>query len=168
MIDCLIPCDPNNTTEKIDEHLWESKRQPLLESGHTTIQCIQDVIYMNNIAQNRRKKRITSGSLIINKLKLTFNLDQDGNPIDMSSYHIQQSNNLVEEMMLIANYLSAKYLLFNVYGAAFLRYVYVIVYYVMYFNIRFDMLVSIYVITALCSIYYCISTLSCTHPHNSS
>ena len=125
MIDGLIP-SAEKSDEKIDEHLWESNRQPLLESGHTTTQCIQDVLYMNIIAQNRRKKRISSGSLIINKLKLTFSLDKDGNPIDMSSYHIQQSNNLVEEMMLIANYLSAKYLLFNVYGAAFLRYMYML------------------------------------------
>jgi exoribonuclease R len=50
-----------------------------------------------------------------------FQLDADGNPIAADVYEIRESNQLIEEYMLLANYLVAQKLVERVGRAAFLR-----------------------------------------------
>lgn len=51
---------------------------------------------MNSLAKRRRAKRFESGALSLNTPKLTFKLDDNGNPADFGSYPIRDSNRLVE------------------------------------------------------------------------
>lgn len=51
---------------------------------------------MNSLAKRRRAKRFESGALSLNTPKLTFKLDDNGNPADFGSYPIRDSNKLVE------------------------------------------------------------------------
>lgn len=53
--------------------------------------------------------------------KLVFKLDTAGNPIAADLYEIKESNQLIEEYMLLANYLVAQKLVERVGRAAFLR-----------------------------------------------
>lgn len=51
---------------------------------------------MNSLAKERRTKRFQSGALSLNTPKLTFKLDDNGNPEEFESYPIRDSNKLVE------------------------------------------------------------------------
>lgn len=65
----------------------------------TTFTCEEvcnDVLLMNTLAKERRAKRFENGSLSLNVPKLTFKLDDNGNPIEFASYPIRDSNKLVE------------------------------------------------------------------------
>lgn len=51
---------------------------------------------MHSLAQARRSKRYQSGALSLNTPKLSFKLDDNGNPAAFGSYPIRDSNRLVE------------------------------------------------------------------------
>jgi exoribonuclease R len=42
------------------------------------------------------------------QVKLAFKLDTDGNPVDVAAYPVRDSNRVVEEFMLLANYFVAQ------------------------------------------------------------
>lgn len=99
--------------------LWESERQPI--GDHTCDDVIQDVLNLHKIAMERRRKRYEGGALSLSKGKTAFRLDEDGNPFECFAYPIKESNQLIEEFMLLANYLVAQRLLEKVKSKAFLR-----------------------------------------------
>ena len=124
MIENLIPSTPSHGSnpdlflDSLSEDVWEKRRQP---KGHAAWQCSKDVCMMNAIAQNRRTTRHRNGALVIKNIKMSFRLDEDGNPSAFQDYPIRESNNLVEEFMLMANFLVAQQLLTNNGAAALLR-----------------------------------------------
>ena len=96
--------------KEISSDLWDLERRP--SDGHTIEQVVNDVKFLGLVALARRKKRFDSGALALNKTKLSFVLDKkSGNPTGMRAYPIRKSNNLVEEYMLLANFLVAQRLL---------------------------------------------------------
>ncbi|KAN0031739.1 hypothetical protein ACTFIV_005605 [Dictyostelium citrinum] len=61
------------------------------------------VMGLRSIAKHMRANRIANGAFTIHPSKLAFALDDNGNPISTKIYPIYESNNLVEEYMLLAN-----------------------------------------------------------------
>eukprot|EP00939_MAST-03C_sp_MAST-3C-sp1_P004063 g4063.t1 len=113
MIDGTIPVGSKGSD--VSDGDWEKERRPT--DGHTVSQVIDDVRALAKVGLARRKKRFESGSIRLDKVKLSFTLDpKTGNPCGMRAYPIKQSNNLVEEYMLLANFLVAQRLL-QAYGA---------------------------------------------------
>jgi len=106
---------------EIKEELWPTSRRPSGEQ-HTTQQVAHDVRLMNDIAQARRRMRFQNGAIALNAVKLTFKLDNDREtPLLCEPYPIRDSNKLVEEYMLLANYLVAQRLITHTGGRAVLR-----------------------------------------------
>ena len=124
MIDNIIPSSPSDGDNpdafltSLSEDIWESKRRPI---GQNAWECSRDVCLMHSIARNRRAIRLNNGALIMQQSKLSFRLDSSGNPSSVSVYPILESNNLVEEYMLLANFNVAKELLSRNKKSAFLR-----------------------------------------------
>jgi DIS3-like exonuclease 2 len=122
MIDGVIPSsssqDEASFLRAIPEDVWEKARLPV---GHRAHEVVRDVCSMHHIASARRQKRLANGALVLNNPKLTFRLDGDGNPSTCSTYVIRESNQLVEEYMLLANYFVAEELIKKTGAAAFLR-----------------------------------------------
>lgn len=105
---------------ELDEELWPISRRPT--GGHTTEQVAADVRLMNQVAQARRQLRFQNGAVALNAVKLTFQLDEDREtPLLCQPYAIRDSNRLVEEYMLLANYLVAQRLITHAGGRAVLR-----------------------------------------------
>ena len=132
MVDGDIPCHPaacGNEDRDIDalsDDVWNFSRRPLKggangASCHRAWEIARDVCLMNSIAKNRRVHRLAYGALVLNRPKLTFRLDECGNPYDTSCYIIRESNQLIEEYMLLANYLVAEKLLETVGPLSLLR-----------------------------------------------
>lgn len=105
----------------VPEELWEAARRPTLKSPFSCDDVIQGVLHLQLVAQERRKKRFASGALRLNRPKMSFQLDADANPVGFRQYPIKDSNRLVEEFMLLANYLVAEKLIREAPSLAVLR-----------------------------------------------
>jgi len=106
----------------VDEHLWPQSRRPT--GGHTMDEVATDVRLMHKVAMARRKLRYAHGAIALHGTKLTFQLDNDGQtPSLCEPYPIRDSNRLIEEYMLLANFLVAQKLITSAGGLALLRYV---------------------------------------------
>lgn len=109
------------TGEKVaDEMFWPKSRQPT--GGHTIDEVAADVRLMHTVAMARRKLRFENGALALNGIKLTFQLEDDGETPKMCApYPLRDSNRLIEEYMLLANFLVAQRLITHAKGRALLR-----------------------------------------------
>ncbi|EGZ30379.1 hypothetical protein PHYSODRAFT_472843 [Phytophthora sojae] len=115
MLDGVISAD------SVDE--WEEDRRPIpgANPNITNATVIQSVKDLWSIGENRRAMRFETGAVSLNDVKLVFSLDAKGNPTRYGSYELKDSNRLVEEYMLLANYLVAQQLLRAHGPLAFLR-----------------------------------------------
>jgi len=103
-----------------DETFWPKSRQPT--GGHTIDQVAADVRLMHKVAMARRQLRFGNGALALNGIKLAFQLEEDGEtPKLCAPYPIRDSNRLIEEYMLLANYFVAQRLITHAHGRALLR-----------------------------------------------
>lgn len=103
----------------VDEQLWPKARRPT--GGHTIEDVAADVRLMHKVAMARRRLRFSNGALALHGVKLTFRLDETKNPMKCTPYPIKDSNRLVEEYMLLANYLVAQRLITHAGDRALLR-----------------------------------------------
>jgi DIS3-like exonuclease 2 len=104
----------------LDAELWPTHRRPT--EPHTIDQVAADVRLMHRVAMARRRIRFENGALALHGTKLTFQLDTDGQtPLLVAPYPIRDSNRLVEEYMLLANYLVAQRLIMHARRLAVLR-----------------------------------------------
>ena len=105
---------------EIDGSLWPQSRRPT--GGHSIDEVAGDVRLMNEIAQARRRLRFQNGAVALDAVKLTFKLDDDREtPLMCEPYPIKDSNKLVEEYMLLANFLVAQRLITHTGELACLR-----------------------------------------------
>lgn len=91
------------------EDQLEDEMKP--EDGHGFLDLAQDVLRLHQLAQARRKKRLSSGSLVFEKDDFNFVLNEETQyPIMYKESPPMQSKELVEEYMLMANVLVAEFL----------------------------------------------------------
>lgn len=122
-----------HSSDDMNEDLWPQSRRPT--GGHSVADVAADVRLMHRVAMARRRLRFENGALALNGVKMTFQLgsggsgdgsggDEDDNdkaPELAEPYPIRDSNRLVEEYMLLANYLVAQRLLERTGGLALVR-----------------------------------------------
>jgi VacB/RNase II family 3'-5' exoribonuclease len=82
---------------------------------------VRDVKLLHKLTKLVRGQRIQSGSLIIENEELAFTLAHDNTPIGFKIKAKKDANNLIEELMLIANKLCAEYLYSEVQTHALVR-----------------------------------------------
>ncbi|KNC75314.1 hypothetical protein SARC_12158 [Sphaeroforma arctica JP610] len=112
---CISKDAAGNTFEGIAAEI------PEVSGDHTAMECAEDVILLNNLALQMRKRRFNNGSLKLDNVKLMFRLDESGLPEDFRTYEQKDSNRLVEEFMLLANCSVARQLHDKLPSHAFLR-----------------------------------------------
>ena len=106
--------------DDMDVKLWPASRRPT--GLHTVDQVAADVRLMHQVAMARRQLRFQSGALALNGVKMTFQLDSDEeSPSLCAPYPIRDSNRLIEEYMLLANFLVAQRLVTHAGHLACLR-----------------------------------------------
>jgi exoribonuclease R len=97
---------------KYEDLSAEKGTKPLTEDIFNTM--VANVKVLNKLTKLVRSQRIQSGSLIIENEELAFTLASDNTPIGFKIKSKKDSNNLIEELMLIANKLCAEYLYENI------------------------------------------------------
>ncbi|KAH9951601.1 RNB-domain-containing protein [Amylocystis lapponica] len=70
---------------------------------HDAAGVAQDLSVVDDLAKQLRARRLQNGCLQTETLRLSFTLDETGQPIDCGQYERKQANNVVEEFMLLTN-----------------------------------------------------------------
>ncbi|HOI30648.1 MAG TPA: ribonuclease R [Melioribacteraceae bacterium] len=68
------------------------------------------VLLLNKLARKLRAKRIKKGSINFFSPEVVFKLDESGIPVDIKIKEVRESNNLIEEFMLLANQIVAEHI----------------------------------------------------------
>ena len=63
----------------------------------------EGIVLLNTISKKLRRQRILNGSILFNKKEVGFVLNKEKEPIETKIKEVKDSNNLVEEYMLLAN-----------------------------------------------------------------
>ncbi len=69
---------------------------------------VQDILLMQELADILRENREKSGSINFDIPEIKFELDDEGEPIEVGPYKTGKSNNIIEEFMLVTNKVVAK------------------------------------------------------------
>ncbi|KAJ1668535.1 hypothetical protein EV178_000208 [Coemansia sp. RSA 1646] len=94
--------DGNHLSDSIPCYGFSSgKAVPASHSRKTQIEA--SIIWFYKLSKIMRQRRFDNGALSLNSVKLSFELDEAGEPIDCWPYAIKDSNRLIEEFMLLAN-----------------------------------------------------------------
>ncbi|MDR1886683.1 MAG: ribonuclease R [Prevotellaceae bacterium] len=75
--------------------------QEIIETG--TGDYAQELVKLNTLAQIMRKNRFKNGAVTFEREEPKFELDENGKPISVYFKEMKESNQLVEEFMLLAN-----------------------------------------------------------------
>ncbi len=75
--------------------------QEILEKGEGKLQ--EELLLLNTIAQNLRKKRFSKGAINFSSQEVRFKLDEKGKPIGIVIKESKEAHQLIEEFMLLAN-----------------------------------------------------------------
>lgn len=121
-IDGDITEDRARDPAAVTEEEWPADRRPT--GGHTLVDVIRDVLALQTVASSRRRARFASGALALHSVQLSFNLGPEPNLVPVeppTSYPIRDSNRLIEEYMLMANYLVAQEIALKTGSRAVLR-----------------------------------------------
>lgn len=70
----------------------------------------KEVLAMNKISKHFRKKRFDADAINFASSEVRFKLDDEGNPIEVVVKTSQESHQLIEEMMLLANRTTAEFI----------------------------------------------------------
>ncbi len=75
--------------------------QEIIETGEGDFK--DEVLLLNKLAGTLRKKRLKEGSINFFSQEIKFVLNEEGEPVHIIKKETKESNNLVEEFMLLAN-----------------------------------------------------------------
>ncbi len=75
--------------------------QEIIESGKG--EHAKEILLLNDIAQKLRAERFKNGAISFDRGELRFKIDENGKPIETFYKKAKESNQLVEEFMLVAN-----------------------------------------------------------------
>lgn len=98
----------SKTLTKSDKRFAYEDAQELIESGKG--QFASELQTMNKIATDLRKKRIKEGSIGFETDEVRFELDEKGDPVSVYVKKRQDAHLMIEDFMLLANRLVAKYI----------------------------------------------------------
>ncbi len=81
--------------------------QEVLDTGKGDF--ANELLMLNKIARNLRETRMKSGSINFISPEIKFRLDEEGIPVEITKKELKESNNLIEEYMLLANQVVSKH-----------------------------------------------------------
>ncbi|RLD67908.1 MAG: ribonuclease R [Bacteroidetes bacterium] len=89
------------TIIKSNRRFTYDEAQKIIETGGGDF--ADEVLKMNELAQNLREQRYKRGSISFDKIEVKFHIDEDGKPLDIYFKTSKEANKLIEEFMLLAN-----------------------------------------------------------------
>ena len=84
-----------------DHRFTYEDAQVIIESGRGELH--EEMLALHNLAQILRKKRFDNGSFSFERVEVKFHIDESGAPTGVFFKENKESNQLIEEFMLLAN-----------------------------------------------------------------
>ncbi|MDA3930705.1 MAG: ribonuclease R, partial [Prolixibacteraceae bacterium] len=78
-----------------------AEAQAILDTGEGEMK--EEVLILHDLAQKLKALRFKSGAIAFDRVEVKFNLDEDGKPLGVFFKEAKESNQLIEEFMLLAN-----------------------------------------------------------------
>jgi DIS3-like exonuclease 2 len=78
-----------------------------LHGNYQWTDVYEDCMALYKISRNLRQRRFDNGALRLDNVRLYYELDNEGKPVDCGVYVQKEANQLVEEFMLLANMTAA-------------------------------------------------------------
>jgi ribonuclease R len=70
----------------------------------------QEILTLHQLAQKLRQERFRNGSIAFDRVEVKFNIDEKGKPLSVYFKEQKESNQLIEEFMLLANKMVATFI----------------------------------------------------------
>ncbi len=84
-----------------DRRFNYDEAQSIIETGKGDM--AKEITELNKLARKIRKKRFEKGSVALERIEVKFKLDEKGKPLGVYFKEAKESNQLIEEFMLLAN-----------------------------------------------------------------
>lgn len=84
-----------------DRRFTYQEAQDVIETGRGDLS--DEILLLNDLAQKLRAERFRNGSINFERDEAKFELDENGKPLRVYFKEIKESNQLIEEFMLLAN-----------------------------------------------------------------
>jgi ribonuclease R len=84
-----------------DKRFAYEDAQTIIETGEGELK--DEVLTLNRLAVKLREARFKRGSIAFERVEVKFNIDENGKPLSVYFKEAKESNQLVEEFMLLAN-----------------------------------------------------------------
>jgi ribonuclease R len=84
-----------------DKRFAYEEAQAIIETGEGELK--DEVLTLHTLAVKLRETRFKRGSIAFERVEVKFNIDEDGKPLSVYFKEAKESNQLVEEFMLLAN-----------------------------------------------------------------
>ena len=107
----LVNYEIHKTIINSDQRFTYEEVQEILDTGKGKFNS--ELLTLNKIAKQLKKKRISNGSINFHTPEVKFEVDEKGTPIGVKIKVVKESNNLIEEFMLLANKIVAEHIAKN-------------------------------------------------------
>ena len=91
-----------------DKRFAYEDAQQIIETGEGELK--DEVLTLHRLAVQLREERFRKGSIAFERIEVKFNLDEEGKPLSVYFKEAKESNQLIEEFMLLANKRVAEYI----------------------------------------------------------
>jgi ribonuclease R len=82
--------------------------QQIIETGEGDMH--EQILALNGLAKKLKAQRFQNGAIAFDRIEVKFNLDEKGKPLGVFFKEAKESNQLIEEFMLLANKRIAEYI----------------------------------------------------------
>ena len=89
------------TVIKSNRRFTYEEAQERIETGEGDF--AEEILILNKLAKKMRAERFANGAIAFDRVEVRFKIDEKGKPLSVYFKQAQDSNNLVEEFMLLAN-----------------------------------------------------------------
>ncbi len=89
------------TVIKSNRRFNYEEAQKIIEGGEGDYR--DELLVLNDLAQRLRARRFKNGAISFERVEVKFNIDDDGKPLGVFFKEHKESNQLIEEFMLLAN-----------------------------------------------------------------
>jgi len=111
----LVKYDIRKTVINSKRRFTYEEAQHVIENEQGDL--VNEITLLNNLARILRKKRFKEGGIEFFTSEIKFKLDENGEPVEIYTKELKESNMLIEEYMLLANKIVAKHIGFPVKAA---------------------------------------------------
>ena len=107
---CIFEIDENANVKKYrightvicsDRRFTYEEVQSIIEGADGDYR--DEILVLNGMARKLRQKRFTSGAINFDRWEMKFNIDETGKPLSVFVKTAKESNQMIEEFMLLAN-----------------------------------------------------------------